>query len=127
MRFSNVLRSVLEALGIVAHPDITARFVGEDPDHASLRSGELHVVGNRQYQKWALLRCPCDCGETIMLSLSTKKRPRWTVAIDWLGRPTVQPSIRQTAGCYSHFWLRRGRLDWCADTGNRWPEGSRQV
>jgi hypothetical protein len=122
MRLSDFLRSLLEAIGIVGRADLAAQFVAEHPDPQSLRPGELYVVGNRQFQKWALFRCPCGCGETIMLSLSTKRRPSWTASIDWLGRPTLHPSVRQTAGCYSHFWLKQGRLDWCPDTGKQWPQ-----
>lgn len=55
-----------------------------------------------------------------MLSLSKSTRPRWSVTIDRLGRPTLQPSVRQVAGCYSHFWVRRGAVEWCGDTGRAW-------
>lgn len=122
MRLADFSRAILEAIGIVRRSDVAAHYVADHPDAQHLKPGELYVVGNRQFQKWALLRCACGCGETIMLSLSTKKRPHWTATIDWLGRPTLHPSVRQTAGCYSHFWLKQGRLDWCADTGQRWPQ-----
>jgi hypothetical protein len=80
----------------------------------------LVLVGEGHFHKWAYLACPCGCGNPIMLSLSKTKRPAWHVGVDWLGRPTIEPSARQTAGCYSHFWLRKGRIDWCGDTGKPW-------
>jgi hypothetical protein len=117
MALKQFVRLVLEALGLVPRTDLSVRFVGEHPERNKIDAGVLQVVGDKRFQKWAVFRCPCGCGETVMLSLSTKRRPSWRVTIDWLGRPTLHPSIRQTAGCHSHFWLKRGRLVWCADTG----------
>jgi hypothetical protein len=121
MALRDVFRSGLVAVGIIRKPDMSAYYVDDHPDRDAMRSGQLYVVGNTKFQKWALMRCPCGCGETIMLSLSRKQRPSWSVDVDWLGRPTLEPSIRQTAGCFSHFWLKGGALSWCADTGEPWP------
>jgi hypothetical protein len=52
-----------------------------------------------------------------MLSLATARRPHWQVKIDWLDRPTIVPSVWQTDGCFSHFWVKAGRIDWVKDTG----------
>jgi hypothetical protein len=98
-------------------PDLRAEIVATNPGREAIAPGRLLVVGGRGYQKWAYLRCPCGCGEVIMLSLNQKRRPRWRVMIDAQGLPTVEPSVRQTAGCYSHFWIRRGKVEWCRDTG----------
>ena len=46
------------------------------------------------------------------LSLSEKRRPRWSVTVDALGRPTVTPSVHVLNGCRCHFWIRRGAIDW---------------
>ena len=35
-----------------------------------------------------------------------ERRPRWTVAADWLGRPTIDPSVRKLDGLYAHFWIK---------------------
>lgn len=121
MAFGAYIRSALAFAGFIRRPDLAARYVPDHPDRDTLAPGELYVVGNSQFQKWALMRCPCGCGESIMLSLSRKQRPSWSVEIDWLGRPTLAPSIRQTSGCYSHFWLKGGHLSWCEDTGRPWP------
>ncbi|MGB4950377.1 MAG: DUF6527 family protein [Rhizobiaceae bacterium] len=69
--------------------------------------------------KWACFRCPCGCGETIKLSLSKNRRPRWTAISDWLKRPAISPSVRQTNECRCHFWIRQGRIDWCKDSPRR--------
>lgn len=114
------LRSLLSYTGVITKPEMAAVYVIDNPDRETLAPGTLYVVGDKRFQKWAVLRCPCGCGDAIMLSLSKTRRPSWSVEVDWLGRPTLDPSIRQTSGCYSHFWLRRGKLDWCGDTGQPW-------
>jgi hypothetical protein len=48
---------------------------------------------------------------------AAKRSPRWRVAIDWFDRPTLEPSVWQTDGCYSHFWVKQGRIVWTPDTG----------
>lgn len=117
MEVVGIIRWGLEFLGVIPKTGHVTQFVVDHPDRESMASDRVYVVGDRAFQKWATFRCPCGCGDTIMLSLSQKRRPSWTVVSDWLGRPTLDPSVRQTGGCYSHFWLRRGSIEWCADTG----------
>ncbi|WJY23323.1 DUF6527 family protein [Fontisubflavum oceani] len=50
------------------------------------------------------------------MSLSKNRRPRWTAMSDWLRRPTISPSVRQTNECRCHFWIHQGRIDWCNDS-----------
>jgi len=110
------LRRFLESLGLIQATEIVATVSSDHPEGA-VAPGLLHVVGGTGYQKWAYLSCPCGCGAPIMLSLSATRRPQWHVRIDWLDRPTIEPSIWQTDGCHSHFWVKRGQIDWVADTG----------
>jgi hypothetical protein len=109
--------SLLAWLGLTAQPDFVGELVKVNPANEEVPPNRLVVVGGRGYQKWAYLRCPCGCDEVIMLSLAKSRRPRWTVTFDRLNRPSIEPSIRQTSGCHSHFWVRRGVVDWCGDTG----------
>ena len=113
--------SVLSWLGLMTKPDVVGELVKVNPAIEAVPSGRVVVVGGPGYQKWAHIRCPCRCGDVIMLSLANSRRPRWTVKMDWLNRPSIEPSVRQTAGCYSHFWVRRGVVDWCSDTGRGPP------
>lgn len=104
-------------LSLWRRPEFTATLVETNPAKEAVRPGKIIVVGGMGYQKWAYFRCPCGCGEIIMLSLQATRRPRWSVSLDARGRPTLDPSIRQTAGCFSHFWIRGGHVEWCADSG----------
>ncbi len=117
------LRRSLEWTRFIEPVHVAAVLSPSYPDLEILPEGTLYVVGGANYQKWAFLICPCGCGERIMLSLAQKQHPRWRVEIDWLGRPTVKPSIWQTDGCFSHFWIKKGRVQWTSDTGK--PQRSR--
>lgn len=115
----NFLLWLLVAVGIVRRPDQVAVLVPEHPDPETMKAGILYVVGGSGYRKWAYFRCPADHDEIIQLSLMPERRPRWTVTTDFLGRPTIHPSVRQLEGSYAHFWVRKGRIDWCADSGQK--------
>lgn len=60
------------------------------------------------------MRCPCGCGDTLVLQVVPEARPRWDIDIDGKNRPTLHPSVHRTTGCKAHFWLRRGKVVWCA-------------
>lgn len=115
--FRAFCRALLTWLRFISAPDLLARIVADHPFPDSLETGWIYVVGGPGYQKWAYFRCPADNAEIIQLSLMPNHRPRWSVAIDFLQRPTIHPSIRQLDGSYAHFWVRKGTIAWCADTG----------
>jgi hypothetical protein len=107
-----VIASLLRWLGIVRY-DLLARRVSTYPEDPAVSEGELVFVVDAGIEKWACLRCPGGCGALIPLSLNPKRRPRWSVALDWLSRPTVRPSVHQTNACGCHFHITAGRIDWC--------------
>tara|TARA_Y100001938_G_scaffold149719_1_gene237605 strand:+ start:870 stop:1205 length:336 start_codon:yes stop_codon:yes gene_type:complete len=64
-------------------------------------------------EDWSVgFRCPCGCGRTIELLLIEEARPRWNYTVESGGLPTLHPSVWLKTGCKSHFWLRRGRIQW---------------
>jgi hypothetical protein len=115
--FRALCRALLVWLRIIPTPNLLARIVADHPSPDNLEVDWIYVVGGPGYQKWAYFRCPADNDEIIQLSLIPNHRPRWSIAIDFLQRPTIYPSVRQLDGSYAHFWIRKGRINWCADTG----------
>lgn len=97
------------------------------PNTSELADKDFVIVRSGGFTKWACFLCPCGCGERISLSLMREQRPSWRFTSDWLGRPSVSPSVWQTAGCYSHFWIRRGIVDWCPGTGTPYRESERKI
>lgn len=109
----------LRAMGLQKPVDLLCYTQAEHPDHAMLQRGKLVVVRDGEIDKWVCFQCPCGCGEKIQLPLSKARRPRWMAETDWFSRPSLEPSVRQTAGCRAHFWVRKGKVEWCADSPTR--------
>ena len=106
------LRRVLpRGLGGSPPPRYRVERAGEVPDAPEV--GTLYVVGEGAHEWYAVLRCPCGCGETLVMSLLADARPRWRVLVDDDGAPSLSPSVHRVVGCRSHFFLRSGRIDWC--------------
>lgn len=117
MFLHSVLRRILVSVRLIPKPDFVGREALSHPTPEEVAPGEIVIVGERQYQKWACFRCPGGCGEIILLSLNTTRHPSWQVFVDGLRRPTISPSVRQINDCKCHFWVRQGRVDWCRDSG----------
>jgi|tagenome__1003787_1003787.scaffolds.fasta_scaffold20934036_2 hypothetical protein len=70
----------------------------------------LYIVGDPS--KWAILACPCGCGDTIDVNLMKSRQPAWQLSIA-NGKPTVHPSLWvPKEKCGAHFWIRNGRITW---------------
>ncbi|WP_442583862.1 DUF6527 family protein [Mesorhizobium sp. ASY16-5R] len=106
-------------LRLIPRPAFTAAFVGDHPDPETMGDHRLYIVGRKAFTKWAYFRCPADRTEIIQLSLMPSRHPRWSVAVDLLGRPTITPSVRQLDGSHAHFWIKKGAVHWCGDTGRK--------
>lgn len=106
-------------LRLAPKPELVMRKIANHPLPEQMEGGVVYVVGGRGFQKWAYLLCPTGSGEVIQLSLQPNHKPRWSVSADFLGRPTIYPSVRQLAGSYAHFWVRSGNILWCEDSGQR--------
>lgn len=74
----------------------------------------LFIVGAQSGYKWAILSCPCGCGERIDICLMPSANPRWELSLQ-KKRASLCPSIWVPADrCGSHFWIRDNRIIWCS-------------
>ena len=89
-----------------------AEAVAETPSPAEMRSDRLLFEVRDGHLKWAHLVCP-KCAAQIQLPLAGKQR--WTLKVDFLRRPTLSPSIWEIQSCGAHFFVRKGRIAWCAE------------
>jgi len=72
------------------------------------------VLAREGEEDWCVgMRCPCGCGQGIELLLVKEAKPRWDLSVDSSEFPSLKPSVWLQTGCKSHFWLRRGRVEWC--------------
>jgi hypothetical protein len=82
-----------------------------------LRRRTLYIL-TEDRQPWvASMICPCGCGETLEMNLLTDERPCWRYSVDSKGHPSLEPSVWRKMECRSHFFLRKGRIEWTPDTG----------
>jgi hypothetical protein len=115
--FQLTIDTLKRLLTSTVRPDVVSRLVDQQPANRALEPGVLYIVSGGPTPKWAIMQCPCGCNEKLQLSLNPTRRPRWSVHRDRLRRVTVDPSVRQTGGCRAHFWIRRGMIEWCRDSG----------
>lgn len=73
----------------------------------------VYIEGNTIDEDYwyALFKCPCGCGDTIMLNLIQDCKPSWEIHFD-KKRFSIYPSIWRTKKCRSHFWLKNGKVVW---------------
>jgi hypothetical protein len=64
-------------------------------------------------EPWSVaMMCPCGCGQRVELPLLLGVYPRWSLTIDELRRPTLEPSIWLREGCQAHYFVRLGKVVW---------------
>jgi uncharacterized protein DUF6527 len=117
MMIKPVLRSVAVACNFIRKPDLIVRRTNQQPDTNALKVGELVLVGSKTNPKWAVLRCPGECGLVMRLPLAPTHSPSWSVGDDLFGRASANPSVHQKNACKAHFWIRGGHIVWCRDSG----------
>ncbi len=86
--------------------------VEELPDKLDPKA--VYVLGEGKHLWFVALLCPCGCKQVLQVSLLPDAKPRWRLiehADD--GSITLQPSVWRQIGCRSHFFLRRGLIQWC--------------
>lgn len=108
----NLKKLALRAFDLIA-PARRLIVVGGDslPNLLPMRS---LVLARDDGEDWCVgLRCPCGCGRKIELLTVREAKPRWDIKVDSTGLPTLTPSIWLRDGCRSHFWVLKGRVQWC--------------
>jgi hypothetical protein len=111
IRISNVLRRLWAAVG-QRSDQLRVQVIPSMQELPSRLGDRLYVVGRPGKFKWAILACPCGCGERVDVCLMPSASPRWELTLRD-GRASLSPSIWVPAErCGSHFWLRRNKIVW---------------
>lgn len=88
-----------------------------DSNSAAIAQNDtLTIVKKADIFTWVKFKCPCGCGEEIMLSLNPQIKPCWSLKVkDINGKyvATLSPSINLTGyQCKSHFFIRDNKVIW---------------
>jgi hypothetical protein len=78
-----------------------------------LKRRVLYIVQEDGFDEQAAMICPCGCGEVLHMNLLPDERPCWTLTTHDDRTVTLAPSVWRKKKCGSHFFLRRGRIQWC--------------
>lgn len=74
---------------------------------------EIILVKRKGTQLWAVLMCPCGCGERINVNLMRTADPHWMLSVR-RGKISLSPSLWVSPKkCGSHFWLIDNGVFWC--------------
>ena len=96
---------------LFGEPRFKAERVTEIPD--KLHPKKIYVAGEGSYLWFTAMICPCGCGEILYMNLDQKSWPNWKIEIHNDRTVTLFPSVNRTIGCRSHFYVRKGQIQWC--------------
>lgn len=79
-----------------------------------LKRRTLYIVRDDGFLEQAAMLCPCGCGRVLHMNLLPDERPCWSFTLHEDGTGSLHPSVWRKTDCKSHFWFRRGRVQWAA-------------
>ncbi|MGH8102240.1 MAG: DUF6527 family protein [Chthoniobacterales bacterium] len=77
-----------------------------------LRDAGDVVIIDRGRPRFAVIRCPCGCGENLFANLDSRAGPAWRL-YQKQKKLTLFPSYWREDACESHFILWNDRIFWC--------------
>ena len=104
---SSGIRKSYQLVHVTDEPDVV------EPDR-------IYAVGEHGHLWHLTFSCPCGCSARISLNALPDDFPCWRL-IETTAGPTLSPSIAREVGCRSHFWVRRGRVEWFRANRTRRP------
>lgn len=70
------------------------------------------VLVERGKPRLLVLRCPCGCGDDLLINLDRRTGPAWYIYSKRKGM-TLYPSYWRDSGCGSHFIIWNNHIYWC--------------
>src|SRR5437016_13100531 len=86
----------------------------ETRDSASplLSKGGDAVIVERGKPRLLVIRCPCGCGDDLLINLDRRAGAAWRYYQNRWGL-TLYPSYWRDSACGSHFIVWNNRIYWC--------------
>jgi hypothetical protein len=78
----------------------------------TVNAGDTIVVRRGGRQRSLIIRCPCGCGDDLVVNLDGRTGPAWRLYTR-SGKLSLYPSYWRDSGCESHFIIWRNRILWC--------------
>lgn len=83
----------------------------DSADPLLLQAGDTVLV-KRPSPRLLIMRCPCGCGDDLLINLDRRAGPAWRSYVRG-DKLTVFPSYWREDACESHFVLWNDRIFWC--------------
>jgi hypothetical protein len=84
-----------------------------DNPPTDVASNVVYIIGEKNYFWCAMMECPCGCEDLIHLNLIPEGHPKWSYSIHKSRTVSFHPSIWRIKGCKSHFFFKKGLVEWC--------------
>ncbi len=78
----------------------------------SISEDKIFIIQDGNLPELLAFKCPCGCGDVIVLNLLPDASPRWKFNIDENNVIDIYPSVWRTVGCKSHFFVTTGNVIW---------------
>lgn len=91
------------------------RFARAEDMPNRIKKGFVYLIGDNNHTWCVALLCPCGCGATVQLNTLADVRPHWKVTQHLDKTISLHPSVWRQVGCRSHFFVKRGLIEWCGD------------
>ena len=75
-------------------------------------SGEFVIV-ERGKPRLIVLRCPCGCGDDLLINVDKRVGPAWRYYRNQYGM-SLYPSYWRDSACGSHFIIWNNNIYWCS-------------
>lgn len=75
-------------------------------------SGEFVIV-ERGKPRLIVLRCPCSCGDDLLINVDTRAGKAWRYYRNQYGM-SLYPSYWRDTACKSHFIIWNNNIYWCS-------------
>jgi len=73
------------------------------------------VIVEREIPRLFILRCPCGCGDDLLINLDKRSGPAWRL-YSKSKKYSLYPSYWRDTACGSHFIIWSSKIYWCYRT-----------
>lgn len=102
----------------------TGTYSSRDEAAAALKEAGDTALVHRGVPRMLLMRCPCGCGDILVVNLDKRAGPAWRIY--QRGKSlTLFPSYWRDSKCESHFVVWSNNIYWCDwDDESLWSSAS---
>lgn len=109
--------------------NLLGQFEAHSEATAALKSPGDAALVVRGLPRFLLLKCPCCCGDTLVMNLDRRAGPAWRIYARHKAL-SVYPSYWRDSHCGSHFVIWNNHIFWCdwkTDENDLWSNATPSI